>query len=206
MIPLERLPDLDLLRNSANRAEWVYAIDWLWPGALIAVKEKLGQFFPGDVEDVAMEALAAAVGKLDEISHIRELKLLTITLARNKAVDFLRRSLAEKRGKGKVKSLEQLQEDNPEALEACKTTAILAPLDKDELMRLLESLIATLGFQEVTILRAFYLSELAYSEIVEQFGIPMGTIGAVLQRALKKLRKRIAKSPKIMKELKEYLQ
>jgi hypothetical protein len=52
---------------------------------------------------VAMEALEAAVEKVDEISHIDELKLLTIALARNKAVDFLRKSLGDKRNKGKEK-------------------------------------------------------------------------------------------------------
>ena len=197
-------PDLELLR-SGDSLEWDYAMEWLWPSAFMIVKGKLGRFFPSDVEDVAMEALEAAVGKLDEIGHILELKLLTIALARNKAIDFLRRSLAHKRGKGMVKSFEQLQENSPEDLEVNKLMATLVPLDTGELVRLLEDFMAELRSQEMAVLKGFYVSGLTYFEVAEKSGVPVGGIGVLLQRALKKLRKIIAKNPKIMKELKEYL-
>ena len=196
--------DLERLR-SGNSLEWDRAIEWLWPSALSIVRDKLGRSFPSDVEDVAMEALEAVIEKLDEIDDVRELKLLAIALARNKAVDFLRRCLAGKRGKGKVKSLEQVQEDNPETLVANELMAPLVPLDTGELMKALEDLMVGLGSQEVVILRDFYLRGLSYSEIAKNCGMPMGSIGVVLQRALEKLREAVATSPKIMKELKEYL-
>src|SRR5688572_21240574 len=172
-------PDLELLRSS-DSLEWDYAIGWLWPSAFMIVKGKLGRFFPNDVEDVAMEALEAAVEKLDEISHIHELKLLTIALARNKAVDFLRKSLADKRDKGKTKSLEQLQEDNPEDVEVNKLMATLVPLDTGELVMLLEDLMGELRSQEIAVLKGFYVSGLTYCEITENCGIPMGSTGVLL--------------------------
>ena len=51
-----QLPDLQALQRG-DRAAWDIAFAWLWPAAFAVAQLKLQPYLPGDVEDVAIEAL-----------------------------------------------------------------------------------------------------------------------------------------------------
>ena len=53
--------------------------------------------------------------------------------------------------------------------------------------------------------RAFLHEGASYQEIADRFGIPIGTVGTVIFRAVNALKGEIRRSPKLMKELQLYL-
>ena len=55
------------------------------------------------------------------------------------------------------------------------------------------------------LLKDHYLDGRTQEDLANRHGIPLGTVGVTLSRALKTLRKEIEKHPGLMKELKEAL-
>ena len=143
--------------------------------------------------------------KVSGVKDIHGLKRLAVVVARNKAIDFLRARLAPSQGGGKVVSLDQVQAENPEAIDCQMMEPALIPLDAGEMAAALRDLMDELGAEEKALMSDFHIKKLSYSELVQLSGKPIGTIGVVLHRSLEKLKKTIARYPKLMKELKEYL-
>jgi RNA polymerase sigma factor (sigma-70 family) len=198
-----RLPDLHLLK-AGTREEWDFAFEWLWPSVVGVVEMRLGPSYSSEAEDVAIEALEVLIEKVPDVHETEELKFLAMGIARNKAIDFLRSRLAVKHGGGKLRSLEDLQANNPGELAPATTRRPLIELDATEMGKLLKSLLDTLRDQEGHFLEDFFVAGLSYTEIAEKYATPIGSVGVVLSRAIQKLRKALAMNPKLMKELEEY--
>ena len=98
-------PDLQALQRG-DRAAWDIAFAWLWPASLAVARLKLQPFLPGDVEDVAIEALEELVEKVREVKATEELKPLVASIAHHRAVSRLRQHFAAKRGQGRTESLD----------------------------------------------------------------------------------------------------
>src|SRR6266446_7586484 len=129
-------PDLRLLRHGDNDA-WDAAFRWLWPVAFSVAELKLKPFLPGDVEDVAIEALEELVDKVREVEHVEELKPLASSIAHNLSVSRLRERFAKKRGAGQTESLETLQSNGIDPFESAHGESPLAALTQTELADLL---------------------------------------------------------------------
>ena len=69
------VPDLQALQRG-DAAAWDEAFRWLWPAAFGAAQAKLQPFLPGDVEDVAIEALEELVEVVTRVKTVEELKPL----------------------------------------------------------------------------------------------------------------------------------
>ncbi len=79
----------------------------------------------------------------------------------------------------------------------------LERVDANELARLLTALAAKLPDRQRQLLQAYYVEGLKQSELATAFGMPMGTVGVTLSRALESMREELRKNPQLMKELQE---
>lgn len=191
-------PDIRSLQAGDGRM-WETAFYWLWPIACGAAQRHLGNSYPADVEDVAVASITEAAELVGRVSSFEELKALTGVISSRKAVDHVRRMRAERRGGGKVESIEGREDLAAERKDP------LAGVEAAELAKVLVDLMDRLPENHRKLLQAYYLEGMKQAELAERFGMPMGTVGVTLSRALKALRAELARHPRLLKELQEPL-
>ena len=134
-----------------------------------------------------------------KVESFEDLKALTGVISSRRALDLVRRMRAERRAAGvtePVEGREDLASAEPGPLER---------VDANELARLLTALAARLPGRQRQLLQAYYVKGLKQAELADAFGMPLGTIGVTLSRALESLREELRKQPQLMKELLEAL-
>jgi RNA polymerase sigma factor (sigma-70 family) len=199
---MDDLPDLKSLVDQDSGA-WQRLFDALFPVALGIVKWKLGSQLPHMVEDVAAEALSELVGKVGTVSKSESLRPLLVQIAKNKAVDELRRHYSLKGGAGRIDSIEGNAEDG-----ALKLPSVESP---EEELRFKELVALTAGLMEAVepkkraLLVDFFLHEKKQSEISTKHSIPIGSIGVYLKRGLESLRKELDRRPRLAGEFRTVL-
>ncbi len=198
------VPDLKALQRGDGDA-WEEAWRWLWPAAFGVAQMKLQPFLPGDVEDVAIEALEELVDKVRAVKAVEELKPLVASIAHHRAVSRLREHFAAKRGAGKTASLDALQNDPERPWEPASDELALASLEQMELAALLREAQAELKPEQRAILGDFFLHGLSYEQIAAKHGVAVGTVGVYLKRGLDAMRRLGARHPKLLKELEAFL-
>jgi RNA polymerase sigma factor (sigma-70 family) len=198
------VPDLRALQRGDPDA-WDEAFRWLWPAAFAVAQLKLKPFLPGDVEDVAIEALEELVEKVREVAHVEELKPLAASIAHHRAVSRLRERFAKKRGAGQTESLEALQDEDRHPPESADGTSPVAALAQSELADLLAAVQSELKPDQRAVLGDFFIQGLSYEEIAKKRGLAMGSVGVYLKRGLEAIRKLGARHPKLMTELEAFL-
>lgn len=196
-------PDLQLLLSGSS-TEWDRAFDWLWPSVLAVVQANLGEVFASDAEDIALECVEAAVDAVRGVKSAAELKLVALGIARNKAVDFVRRRLAAKRGSGRIVPLTEGELNHSETPYAPVPSA-LETLNARELAALLEDLLQMLEPREMEVLTDFFVRALSYAEISKKHGLRLSTVGVLLSRTRAKLRRIMHQHPRLLKELEGFL-
>jgi RNA polymerase sigma-70 factor (ECF subfamily) len=133
------------------------------------------------------------------VESFEDLKALTGVIASRRALDLVRRMQAERRAAGVTETIEGQEElASPEA-------GPVERVDANELARSLTVLAAKLPGRQRQLLQAYYVEGLKQAELAEAFGMPMGTVGVTLSRALESLREELRKHPRLMKELLEAL-
>jgi RNA polymerase sigma factor (sigma-70 family) len=193
-------PDIRNLRTG-DRFMWDCAFHWLWPVAWSAAQRRLATFAPAEVEDVAVVAIREAAEQVQagKVDSFDELKALTGVIASRRALDHIRRMQAERRASGATETIEG-REDL-----ASSAPGPLEQVDARDLAKLLTGLAAKLPERQRELLKAYYLDGHKQAELAETFGLPMGTVGVTLSRALESLREELRKQPQLMKELLEAL-
>ena len=183
-----QLPNLKALQ-AGDEAEWDIAFDWLWPVAFAVASNKIQQYLPEDVEDVAIEALEKLVEKVRDLKSSEELRPLVASIAHHCSVDRLRRHFADKRGSGQTQSLDAKQQgDGPVIDVAAKDASPLNNLEHKELAAILRRLLVELKPPQGDILADFFLHELSYAEISNKRHVPIGSVGVYLKRGLEAMR------------------
>lgn len=198
------LPNLQSLQRGDADA-WNAAFDWLWPTAFAVAQLKLAAFFPGEVEDVAIEALEELVEKVREIKTVEELKPLAASIAHHRAVSLLRERFAQKRGAGKTESLDAASEDGTIKYDPPTEVSGLSDLNQTELAAVLGELQQDLNPAFRAVLNDFFLRGLSYEEIAQRNGLAIGTVGVYLKRGLEAIRKAGERHPELLKELEAFL-
>lgn len=193
-------PDIRSLQAGDARM-WDVAFYWLWPVACAAANRRLATFAPAEVEDVAVGAIREAAEQVQagKVENFEDLKALTGVVASRRALDLVRRMQAERRAADMTETMEgreDLASTEPGPLER---------VDSHELAKLLTALAAKLPERQRQLLQAYYVEGLKQAELAKAFGIPMGTVGVTLSRALESLREELRKQPQLMKELLEAL-
>lgn len=198
------LPNLNALQQG-DEAAWDAAFDWLWPTAFAVAQLKLGTFFPGEIEDVAIEVLEELVEKVREIKAVEELKPLAASIAHHRAVSLLRERFAQKRGAGKTESLDAVTEDGAAMHDPPAEESALSELNQTELAAVLGELQRDLKPEFRAVLNDFYRRGLGYEEIARRHGLAVGTVGVYLKRGLEAIRKAGERHPELLKELEAFL-
>ncbi len=198
------LPNLQLLQAGEADA-WDAAFDWLWPTAFAVAQLKLAAFFPGEVEDVAIETLEELVEKVREIETVKELKPLAASIAHHRAVSLLRERFAQKRGAGKTESLDATTDEGEAKHDPASEQSPLAELNQAELADVLGELQRDLKPEFRAVLNDFFLRGLSYEEIARRHGLAVGTVGVYLKRGLEAIRKAGERHPELLKELEAFL-
>lgn len=174
-------PDLQLLRAGEPEA-WDDAFQWLWPVVFAVARLKLQPFLPGEVEDVAIEALEELVAKADTVKTVEELKPLAASIAHHRAVSLLRERFARKRGEGKTESLESALDESSALFEAPSGETPLEKLEQKELADRLAASLAALKPPLGEVLSDFFLHGLRYEEIAKKRAMAVGSVGPLETR------------------------
>ena len=185
------LPDLRALQRG-DSAAWDEAFAWLWPAAFGEAHAKLQLFLPGDVEDVAMEALEELVDKVRAVRAVEELKPLVASIAHHRAVSRLRQHFAAKRGSGQTESLEARAEAGGGGSSGDSVAAGDSPLEaltQKELANVLGGMMAELKPPQGELLEDFFVSGLSYEEMAKKHGVAIGSVGVYLKRGLEAMRR-----------------
>jgi RNA polymerase sigma factor (sigma-70 family) len=181
-------PSLPLLQQG-DPAAWDEAFRWLWPSVFAVARLKLEPYFPGDVEDVAIEALEELVEKVRELRSVEELRPLAASIAHHRAVSLLRQRFARKRGEGKIESLDAPLDSGNTQNEPAAGNSPLMELEQLELARRLEASLTELKPPLGDILSDFFLHDLRYEEIAKKRGVAVGSVGVYLKRGLEAMRR-----------------
>jgi RNA polymerase sigma factor (sigma-70 family) len=198
-------PELSALLRGDPEA-WEDAFAWLWPVAFAAAQAKLQPYLPGDVEDVAIEALEELVEAARNAKSAEELKPLVASIAHHRAVSRLREHFAQKRGSGQTASLEALREQDAAPVEPVDpATSPLDHLKATELATLLGDLQQALKPEHRALISDFFLHRLSYEELAAKHGLAVGSVGVYLKRGLDALRQAAGRQPELLKELEAYL-
>lgn len=138
---------------------------------------------PTLAEDLAQEAFVKAFRSLESYDPTRRFSSWLFKIAHNTAIDHLRRSSLD---------TVALEVDDPEAPSLMRVLAADDPgpddvtIQRDRLRRL-ERALATLAFDQREAILLRFGQGLAYHEIAEITGWPMGTVKTRLHRARKAL-------------------
>lgn len=180
---------------------WNQAFPCLYPVAYEAARSRLGNTHIAECKDVAIETLTDLLHNENAVSNEQELRSLVAAIARNKAMDRLRRLSAAKRGGNKVESIESLQGSG-----GCEPVGVtheqfIDQLTFNELRDLLVGLALQIKKEHRVVLRDHYLNQMTYEEIATKYGISVNSVGVYLQRGLAAMKFVIARKPKLMSEL-----
>lgn len=191
------VPELDFqLLRDGDEAAWAEMFRRLWPVALRVATHELGRALPGEVEDAAAEALEQLVDYVHDIDSEDQMRARLVVYTRHQAMTHLRRALTEKRDINRT-----LTSDAIEELVDANMSTPFSQLARAELIELLGELHAALKPSHARVLYDNFYNQLSYKEIAAKHGIPIGTVGAVLHRSLRTIRKKISKNQKFLQEI-----
>ena len=112
-----------------------------------------------------------------------DLKKLTVAIARRRAIDEVRKGMAEKRGEGKVDSLDEEKDDLAGALDLRKDVELA------ELVGLVIQVAEDdLSEKERNLLFDRFTLGLTLREIAEKRDLPEGSVGVTLGRIIDKIK------------------
>ena len=141
----------------------------------------------------------ARMVKAGKVDTVEELKALTAVIANRRALDHIRRTQSGIPTAHATEPVEELG-DRPST-----TLGPLETVEAQELSQLLVDLGASIPEHQWKLLRAYYGGGKTQAELAKDFGMPLGTVGVTLSRALQALRGALQKSPQLKKELSEGL-
>jgi RNA polymerase sigma factor (sigma-70 family) len=150
-----------------------------------------------DAQEIAMGCLAeisrpGCIGQVG-IQTLERLRGYLVGIVRNKAKDFLRRKTAQRRGEGNVWNFSDLATEDGKSpvMDADSGDDLHAQVESREAQKQILEVLDTLPEKERILVKGFYLQGNTYQELADMHGIPTGTIGVYLSRALTKLRSRL---------------
>jgi RNA polymerase sigma factor (sigma-70 family) len=193
------------LLQQADEEAWADAFRLLWPVVLRAARLPAACLTAGEAEEVASEALSQLVRRVETVASMDELKALAATIAHRRAISTARAKSAAKRGL----NLQTLDALGCHALASHDSSAaapgVLSDLELSEMALLLRQALDGLDTQTRALLRAKIVDGLSYQQLSAEYQMPLGTVCAKVSRALKQIRRRLAESPVLMKELTSFL-
>jgi RNA polymerase sigma factor (sigma-70 family) len=190
--------------KAGNNPAWALAFSYLWPVALRVAHESRAQLTLPEAEEAASDAILCAIKQIERMQTEAELRALVVVIARRRAITMLRGKFAAKRmpGGGWVQSSEVQTSEVPavgESRDPC------GEIMEAEMVLLLHKALNELDRQSRRLLLEKYVDGFSYEELSKKHKLPIGTICPKVMRALQKVRRTLAQSPELMKELNAFL-
>lgn len=199
-------PTLDALRNGDSDA-WDQAHRWLYPVAMSAAASKLHGSLASDAEDIAAEALADLHESVDTVTSVEDLPKIVAVIAYRRVTDHIRRHTSQKRGSGKVESLDEPPDDRGgNVRETPDRTDPLAAISARELVELLGKVMANIPSKVRAMLEDTFLHGKKSAELAAAYGFSEASIHKTLSRGLNQMGLELKQRPKLAGELREALQ
>jgi RNA polymerase sigma-70 factor (ECF subfamily) len=150
--------------------------------AVVAAILRRGRLDP-EVEDCTHEALRRALEGHERLREGEPVKPWVIGIARHVALDFLRANRRERTRRAG----EQDDSEGPRLVEQVVDTAPSADLQLERAQRAqrVRAALASLPGDQRRVLEMFHMEGLAYREIANRLGIPMGTVCTWVARGRK---------------------
>ena len=180
--------DLNRLREDDQKA-WRKTFEKLFPmGYRVGRREGLSE---ADAKEIAQLSLIeiAKPGFLDKIETCQDLENIFKVIAWRRSVDLYRRKKTEKRGSGRVNSLDAMVgEGKGNSIEYLRERDFREQVEIAELMDfLLQVVKEELNDRERGILFDRFTLGLKIREIAEKQGVAKGSVGVMLDRIIKKV-------------------
>ena len=192
---------LDLLREGDEQA-WTDAFQQLWPIILKAAGHPSSALTPSEAEEVANDALALLVLRVELVSTMDQLKALAVTIARRRAISVARAKSAAKRGLVPGAHDASREQDSSDEM---SVDTPLREVELAEMTLLLKEALDCLDPEIQRLLRGKISEELSYQELSLRYEMPLGTVCTKVARGLRRVRKKLESSPNLLKELRGYL-
>jgi len=163
---------------------WDVGFKILWGVGHAACYAALKNFHGVDADLVVSDAITEVIPKAGEVSSWDELKALTARVAWCRAIDAIRKQTAEKKGGGRIGSLEDLVVEP--SLPSHKRP------DEDlyhaELWRAFRECTQRLSARAKEIVELRLVEQMTQKEITEKLGIPQGTVGVTIMKTLESIK------------------
>jgi RNA polymerase sigma factor (sigma-70 family) len=196
--------NLSLLRAGDQQA-WTEAFRQLWPVVLRTAGHPAACLTVGEAEEVASEALAQLVPRVNQVASGEALKALAATIAHRRAISLARAKSAAKRGPASL-SLSQCPDEGGFRHDGCvPANDGLTDLELSEMALLLARALDGLDAGARALLEEKIGEGRSYQELSAKYRIPIGTLCPKVSRSLGHIRKQLENSPQLMKELMAFL-
>jgi RNA polymerase sigma-70 factor (ECF subfamily) len=144
-------------------------------------------------EDIAQEVFLRVYQAIDRFQGRSSFRTWLYRITRNLCVTELK-----KRGtRGEHLSIEEEGEEKVNRLLPVSAGGLIDEIERRDLSRNVQALIARLPEKYRTVLTLFYLEQLRYGEIAEIMEIPMGTVKTYIHRARLRLRDLVLGEPDV---------
>ena len=193
--------NIEELKEGVESA-WKYAYPVLFGVAKAAITSKTGRQLDGVLDDLASEAIVAAMKSVKKVETFGMLKAYTAVCAKNRALESIRKHSAKKRG----------TEDDL-AIDGCED--ILADTDADTreeaLMQCAEfafeinRALDRLSVVHKNVILGKYYENLSYEEIAQRYGLDKSNVGVQLNRAKAALKNDLGSKRDFLKEVEGFL-
>lgn len=179
----EKLPDFKKIQAGEDEA-WEVGFKVLWGVGHSACSTALRNCPGVDSDLVVSDAITEVIPKAQEVRSWDELKALTARVAWCRAIDAIRKQQAQKKGGGRVESLEDLVSE--------PSLSLNKRPDEDlyhaEVWRAYRECTKQLNSKTREVVELRLIDQFTQKEISEHLGIPQGTIGVIIMKTLEAIK------------------
>ena len=177
------LPDYKSIQAGLPEA-WEQGFRILWGVGHAACRGAIKNCPGVDADLIVSDAVSEVIPKAREVPSWKELKALTARVAWCRAIDAIRKQRAQKKGAGRIDSLEDL------AFEP--SLPFYKRPDEDlyhaELWRAFRECTQRLSTRAKEIVELRLVEQMTQKEITEKLGIPQGTVGVTIMKTLESIK------------------
>ena len=186
---------------------WSEAFPILWKIAFRCAKTASLNLSIEEAKDVAAQVISEISTYVKKVDTYDGLKALTASISRRKAISFLRKKTAEKRGDARTQSINDVNSDGEEFVLQIPANDSDPATDMQvaDLIIFVRIFVKTLDGKVGEVIVCVFIEGLSYKEVSDKLNIPVSTVGVYLSRGIQRLRKKIEEQPDLVKQFNELL-
>lgn len=186
---------------------WSEAFPILWKIAFRCANSASLNLSIEEAKDVAAQAMSDISSCVEKVDSYNGLKALTASISRRKAISFLRKKTAEKRGDANTQSINAINSDGEEFVLQipANDSDPASDMQVADLIIFVRIFVKTLDGKVGEVIVCVFIEGLSYKEVSDKLNIPVSTVGVYLSRGIQRLRKKIEEQPDLVKQFNELL-